>query len=165
MICNKVKDCYENSGIHCSTRTSCLKQCDKRKNVTCEENKKRYNLINKNLYKITVYHMDGGIVHNEPNANKCDYLYGVNDTLHPTAIFIELKGRDIPHALEQVKSSITNFAHCFHDHRIYARIICKSVPRLFNDPSIQNYNKLLRKKYSGNLVIKETNFDEDYLKL
>ena len=109
--------------------------------------------------------MDGGIINNEPNVSKCDYLYGIRDSANPTAIFIELKGKDIPHALDQVKNSITRFARCFENHRIYARIICKSVPRLFNDPSIQNYNKLLRKQYHGNLIIKETNFDEDYLTL
>lgn len=165
MICNNLKNCYQDSGIRCAARTFCIRQCDKRKNVTCEENKKRYNLINTNLYKIIVYHMDGGIIYNEPNVNKCDYLYGIYDPIHPAIIFVELKGRDIPHALEQIKNSITKFAHCFKGHRIYARIICKSVPRLYNDPSIQNYNKLLRKQYNGGLIIKETNFDEDYLKM
>lgn len=165
MICNKLKECYKNEGYICNNKHICIVQRDTRLNVKCEENKKRYNLVNSKKLIVAVYRMDGGLIADEDNICKCDYLYGIKDDVNPTAIFIELKGKDIPHALEQVKHSVSSYSMCFKEHRIYARIICKSVPRNFNDPSILNFKKELRRKYQGNLVIHENNLDEDYLKL
>lgn len=165
MICNHLKDCYGDKQQTCKQRYSCLKQSDNRKNVTCEERKKRYNLENDKAFEIAVYHVDGGIVVNEPNTAKCDYLYVVKDNIQPTAIMVELKGRDICHALEQLSNSIKLFSEDFQQHRIYARIICKSVPRLHNDPFVKKCRDELRKKFYGNLRIEENSFSEKYSSL
>lgn len=162
MICKNLKDCYNDPTYNCTRKSFCIAHRDDRKNVMCKENQKRYNLVNPHRFIVTVYHMDGGIIENEANVNKCDFLYGIQDNNNPTAIFIELKGKNIPHSLKQIEASITGFSNCFRGHRIHARIICKAVPRLYNDPSIQNYRKELIKKYNGSLIIAENTMDEDY---
>lgn len=162
MICNHLRNCYANGSQTCKQPTSCLEQNDNRKNVTCEERKKRYNLENDKVLEVAVYHVDGGIVINEPDVAKCDYLYVVKDSIQPTVIMIELKGKDIHHALEQLNNSVRMFFRDFPRHRIYARIICKSVPRLYNDPSVKKCKDEFRKRFQGSLRIEENSFSEKY---
>ncbi len=105
--------------------------------------------------------MDGGIICNEPNVQKCDYLYVINDSALPTALFVELKGNDIRHAVKQIQASLDMYGEKLNK-RICARIICSSVPRMYNDPLFKNLNKKLMKQYNGNLHIYEKSKDEKY---
>lgn len=105
--------------------------------------------------------MDGGIIFNEPNIQKCDYLYVINDSNLPTALFVKLKGNDIRHAVKQIQASLDMYGEILNK-RICARIICSSVPRMYNDPLFKNLNKTLMKQYNGNLHIYEKSKDEKY---
>ncbi|MCM1103016.1 MAG: hypothetical protein NC409_02825 [Clostridium sp.] len=124
----------------------------------CEERGKRYALVNDKGCLVTLYHMDGGMIKDEEGIQKCDYLYTVREEECLTAIFVELKGKDVSHAIAQIRASIDRYGEVLNS-RIFARIICKSVPRLYNDPSVRNLKKELRGKYRGGMVIAEKRED------
>ena len=162
MKCERLQECCENEQHICTRKKQCIVYRDFRKQAICEEKKKRYNLINDKNYKIGLFHMDGGIICDELNIQKCDFLYVIYDEDCPTAVFVELKGGDINHAVRQLKESIDMYGASLN-RRVCARIICSSVPRLYNDPIVKNLKKELTKRYKGgNLVIFERNKDEKY---
>ncbi|MBQ9983270.1 MAG: hypothetical protein IJP29_01640 [Lachnospiraceae bacterium] len=116
---------------------------------------------NPDLYNVTVYHVDGGIIYNESNMAKCDYLYVVDDEMHPSAIFIELKGKNIHHAMQQLHSTMMQFSSEFKQYRKYARIICSAVPRIANDPNTLKLMKEM-KKQNIDINMQEHSMSEDY---
>ncbi len=164
MICDKLYECCSNEKYICANKNGCVVFRDCRSNAVCEEKGKRYNLVNDKGYTVILFHVDGGMISGEPDVKKCDFLYVVNDQEKPTAIFVELKGKDIYHAVRQVKETIDRYGTALQ-RRIYARIVCNAVPRLYNDPSISNLRKELMKRYHGNLSIFEKNRDEKYSEL
>ena len=94
--------------------------------------------------------MDGCAI---KKGNKCDNLLkeGKRDEEGPE-YYVELKGEDVGHALEQIKQTI----HTIHnDHSpMMAFIICTNVsPSL--STKIQQFKSQLKKKYNATLVIKE----------
>lgn len=164
MICDKLYDCCSDEKHDCSYKKDCVVYRDSRKNAVCEEKGKRYNLVNDKGYIISLFHVDGGMISEEPDIKKCDFLYAVNDLEKPTAIFVELKGKDIYQAVCQIKETVDRYGTVLQ-RRICARIICNAVPRLYNDPSISKLRKELMKRYNGNLGIFEKNRDEKYSEL
>lgn len=161
MICKKLQDCCTNEQHVCKNKRNCIIYRDYRKQAVCEEKKKRYNIINDKEYMIALFHMDGGIICDEDNVQKCDFMYIIYDPDCPTAIFVELKGNDIYHAVRQLKASLDMYGSELK-RRICVRIICSSVPRLYNDPLFKNLRKELMKRYNGTLEIFEKNKDEKY---
>lgn len=109
MICERLQECCDNENHICAYKEKCILYEDFRKHAVCEEKKKRYNLINDKNNKIALYHMDGGIIRDEVSIQRCDFLYVIYDQDCPTAIFVELKGSDINHAVRQVKASIDRY--------------------------------------------------------
>lgn len=161
MICDNLQECCANERYVCSNKGDCIVYRDFRPQAVCEEKGKRYNLVNDKHYLIALFHMDGGIVRSEKNIPKCDFLYVVYDQACPTAIFVELKGKDIKHAVNQLKASIDRFGKTMK-RRICARVVCSSVPRLYNDPIVKKLKKELAGQYNGTLLIFEKNMDEEY---
>lgn len=164
MICDKLYECCSNEKHTCASRGNCLVYKDCRKNATCEERKKRYNLVNEERHMVTLYHVDGGMIAEEPNVKKCDFLYVVYDPEKPTAVFVELKGQDINEAIRQITKTVDQYGETLQ-RRICARIVCSAVPRLYNDPSVSNLRKELMRRYGGTLRIFEKDKDEKYSEL
>lgn len=162
MICENLHECCANELYACTNKDKCIVYRDSRPQAVCEEKKKRYNLVNDRNHEIALFHMDGGIICCEENVQKCDYLYVIYDKDSPTAIFVELKGKDISHAIKQLKASIDKYGTKLK-RRICARVICSSVPRLHNDPVVKKFKKELMNQYKkGTLSIFENNKDEKY---
>lgn len=161
MICDKLYDCCSDEKHACSYKKGCVVYRDSRTNAVCEEKGKRYNLINDMGHMIALFHVDGGMISGEPDMKKCDFLYVIYDSENPTAIFVELKGKDIYQAARQVKETVDQYGAALQ-RRVCARIVCNAVPRLYNDPSISNLRKELMKRYGGTLRIYEKNKDEKY---
>lgn len=164
MICDKLYECCSNENYVCANKEKCIVYKDCRKNAVCEERNKRYNLVNEEGYVVALYHVDGGMISGEPDVRKCDYMYIVYDPENPTAIFVELKGKDIYHAIRQIKEILDRYGTVLQ-RRICARIICSAVPRLYNDPSFKNLKKELMRRYQGTLHIFEKSRDEKYAEL
>lgn len=164
MICDNIQKCCENEQYVCKNEKECIKYRDYRPEAVCEEKGKKYNLLNDEHCKIALYRMDGGIICDEKNVLKCDFLYIVYDQNCPTAVFVELKGKDIKHAVDQLKASIDRYGKVL-GRRVCARIICSSVPRLYNDPIVKKMKKELAKQYKGTLLIFEKSKKERYSEL
>lgn len=164
MICDKLYECCTNENHVCANRKGCVVYKDFRKNAVCEERSKRYNLVNEEGYMVALHHVDGGMISGESDVHKCDFMYVVYDPGNPTAIFVELKGKDIYHAIRQIKEMIDKYGTALQ-RRICARIVCNAVPRLYNDPSIKKLKKELMRRYNGTLRIFEKSKDEKYAEL
>ena len=73
------------------------------------------------------------------------------------SVIIELKGRDVTHALEQVEATL---AHCkaggHFEGRVGALIMCKQVPRALT--SAQRATDRFRKSYGSTLTISSSRY-------
>lgn len=65
--------------------------------------KREYRLENKSSKDIVVYRIDGGLI-DDNNVLKCDYGVFTEDNV---LYFVELKGADYIHALEQLLSTVS----------------------------------------------------------
>lgn len=158
MICNKLRECINGKQDECK---ECVEFTDKREKVKCEERSKKYTLINTdNRKEIRKYNLDGGIVKNEIGFKACDNLLIVYDTEMVKAIFVELKGSDYKHAVEQLKKTIQYFEPQLKNCDIYARIVhTQGVPRIKNSGLQIDLERIVRKN-RGNLKAKEKSFEE-----
>lgn len=141
MICSDFVQCAEQQepiGCHKAVDKSCLEYCDQRKVCTCSERKKTYTLTNDLEFTVSKYHIDGGLVCDEQNTRRCDYMFVCRDNLQRILqIFIELKGTDVIHAMEQLDSSISMLRLPIGDGKkakVRAVCVCESVPNIQNDP-------------------------------
>lgn len=143
---------------------NCILFSDKRSMVSCTEKGKTYTLNQNNLnFQVSCFHIDGGVI-DSLKCNKCDFAFFIKDEFN-RAIFIELKGGDIRHALEQLNETLS--LDTFRDitdtcKKIYGRVVVTScVPNIQADSSVLN----LKKKFAqlkGNLKIRELKFVESY---
>ena len=162
MICKNVKECSKQP----QNKFSSCKACRVEKtdvNICVTERKKRYNLKNPAKEPVVVFHMDGGIVRDEEQLQKCDYLFVANTISPPITIFVELKGRNVAHGLRQIMNSVEMYADDFAGSKILARLVCASVPRITNDRSVLDVRKKLKQNYHAELDIKEKSMDDSCL--
>ncbi len=146
----------------------CIDFLDSRSQIKCEENGKVYILNQSKInprYEVIKFFVDQGIITN-PEAGrvyKCDNVLLIKDS--GTAILVELKGKEIRHALKQLSATLDQkelqtLWDC--QKRIFGRVVCRSTP-----PRIQNTNEYMGIKEdfarrNGNLKIAEENMVEEY---
>ena len=83
----------------------CKNYSEKRKIVTLEERKgRKYIATNVSNSTLTLYTIDGCVV---KTGNRCDFLLVKEKT---DSYFIELKGSDLGHAVEQIDTTINQLA-------------------------------------------------------
>lgn len=179
MICNKLKMCVASifegeTQPQCSDvqRNICIKSSDKRPYVSCGEQKKTYILGNSMKNHVISYKMDGGVIIEDKTVpfgtNKCDFLFVIRGE-ERVAILIELKGRNIAHALKQISGVLDLYKDFFATcHGVYVRIIAtSSTPNLKASPEYVNLLRKIKSKYNGNIKIfekKQTEKDTDLSK-
>lgn len=126
-----------------------------RTRIRTEENGKRYTLLTKGSEESVVYAVDDNIV---KEGQRCDKLVLVKRTtnrINPeqwTEIFIELKGRDTNHAINQIRETLKSpiFKHPSNDI-IRARIIAQSFPANKSNPTMEKAKQEFRKNYKCDL--------------
>lgn len=125
----------------CISRSSdpCLKFEEHRKKMLF------HNPSRKSCLKIQV---DGCAI---TNGERCDSLLKV-DTDEGAEYYVELKGTDVSHALEQIERTI----QALHDdHSPICAYIIPTNQNPADTTKIQQYRARLKKKYNARLVIKE----------
>ncbi len=163
MICREVSSC-RNKKKRINDRCEFCRYESTDSNITRQEKRKRYNLINNGCQQtVVVFHVDGGMIVNEKNTRKCDYIYYVC-TPRRIAVFIELKGKDVKHALEQIDSTMQLYNRDFSDCKLYARIVCRSVPNIQSDSDVIRLKRNI-KRYGAQLKIDENNIDDSLCNL
>ena len=91
---------YNTQGTTQSTITS----------VDKKNNRSKHILSNPSRYTVYQYLLDGGIIKNSPqDIQKCDYIIEVDATNGNQVFLIELKGKDVTHALDQLAGTVRLF--------------------------------------------------------
>lgn len=147
MTCKRFKECVCVSNTQCLTRNhnACLLFKNKTSIIKCEENRRKYYLENCDSSLIAKYKIDGGVISGHDDAVRCDYmLVGYNAANNQCdkdiVIFVELKGRKINHAYEQLESTIRDLVmnnRFPNSVKVYARIVSSSTPPKTKSPTQQ----------------------------
>jgi hypothetical protein len=134
----------------------CLDFCDKRAMITAEEKGKKYIGHNISGKLFSRFRVDGCLI---KEGKKCDFL--ILDCEEKKAYFIELKGKDILNALEQIDRSIEVLFSKLNDFNINARIVLSKL----NPPDLRSskYIKLERKlkRWKGTILKKARVLEEN----
>lgn len=111
--------------------------------------------MNNSLDHLSLYHVDGGLIKEEL---KCDYL--LLNCEKASAFFIEIKGSDLEHAVEQITASINFLKKSLISKSINARI----VPTRVNTTQLKSikYRKLekLISQLKGSLLVQSRVLEE-----
>ena len=114
--------------------------------IPLQEKQSQIIFSNPQKAKNRIFKIDGCVVADSV-TRRCDYLlYDSNETEH----FIELKGRDIKHAVSQLKTSVQKFG--VEDRRKYCFIVSSRVPLAGTD--IGNYKRAFKSEFKAVLQIK-----------
>ena len=144
----------------------CVEYFDGRSKPKCAENGKSY-VLSKGGYSFNVLcmHIDGGVI-DDNTCDKCDYALFLQDGVEESkgrAIYIELKGKNTEHAIDQLISTIDKFKDAGGLYkRVYARIVnASSPPRIQNTESYIDLQEKVM-ELGGNLKTREMEFVEEY---
>jgi len=121
-----------------------IKKCNhitNKSEIVKKENKRKAVLHNPSHIPINEVKVDGCLI---TQNNKCDYLWEICYKKH--VIYIELKGKNLSHALTQIQQTIK---HCitYYNHSNFKKtavIVLSRYPQ--EDSSIQNKKKQLKKQ-------------------
>ena len=158
MVCSTFENCHRI--LSCDTTVlkphcinNCLKYRDKRSYAKAEERGKSIIFRNDNNNEVACYRVDGGIV--GPDTCKCDNLLLFID--EKQAIFIELKGVNVTHALEQIKNAVKLLGEDLSNFDWHGRVIASSgIPNIKNDPKFINLWKVLKShNLNATLLVRE----------
>lgn len=120
---------------------------------TFEERRSRLTLINQDgaeSIKITV---DGCAI---KDGIRCDFLHIAKEI----EMYIELKGQDIEHAIQQIETTMRRLSANFRTSPKTSYIICTRSP--LSSTEIQHHARQFRSKYNSRLVIKSSPFTDSY---
>jgi len=128
-----------------------IKKCNevsKNKIVTASENRRTFIINNKSRLTINKVTVDGCYI---SKGVKCDYLFEIIDNEIKNVFYVELKGKDIEHALDQLE---TTLKHCISIHKKFDRscyIVASRVPK--TTTSTQKQKKEFKRKNGVMLYI------------
>ena len=137
-----------------------IKSHDQKKIVVLREPReaREYRLENKSVKELVVYQIDGGVISSN-DVLKCDYGVFTEDNV---LFFVELKGADYIHALDQMNSTINLLIEKpqIKIGQLNARIVLSKV----NVPAIvptQEKKLLLKvKKFKGTFIKQSRKLEE-----
>ena len=121
---------------------------NKNKIVIAKENKRIFRINNESRFTINKVTVDGCYI---LNGRKCDYLFEIIDNEIKNVFYVELKGKDIEHALDQLE---TTLKHCISIHKKFDRscyIVASRVPK--TTTSTQKQKKEFKRKNGVMLYI------------
>ncbi|MFZ4555350.1 MAG: hypothetical protein ACOYN8_03080 [Pseudanabaena sp.] len=143
--------------------------CSEGKLVVAEENKRKYILQNPSKKKICKVRIDGCVIPSQ-SQRKCDYLMivceskSVNEQASDI-YFIELKGRDLISAVEQLTQTIEYFKAKKYQFtgKVFARVVLSKVadPKSIEVDSRVIALRKLMKKLGGNFDYGSVQFEKD----
>jgi hypothetical protein len=81
---------------------------------------------------------------------RCDFMYIIKDS----EIYIELKGQDIKHAIEQLEATIKKLSTNPKTKKKKSFVICTRSP--LSSASIQNVRVKFRKNYNSDFIVKSS---------
>jgi hypothetical protein len=133
---------------HCKT-------VSKSKIFTFEEQRSKLTLLNIDEVLSIKIHVDGCQIDNK-KIIKCDYLHIAKEI----EMYIELKGQDILHAIEQLKSTMHQLSINVKEQSKICYIICTRSP--LSSTEIQKYDRDFRRDFNAKLIVKSSPFTDKY---
>lgn len=118
--------------------------------IVFSENRSRLTLVNNKSLRFVKVKVDGCQI---KDGIKCDYLAVCNNIEH----FIELKGQDINHAIEQIKVTISKLSSNPKNQQKICYIICTRSP--LTSASIQNFQVKFKSQFNAKLIIKSSPYE------
>jgi len=136
--------------------------CSEGKRLVVEENKRKYILQNPSKRKVCKVRIDGCVISSQ-TKRKCDYLMIVCEL--EDMYFIELKGKDLISAVEQLTETVKYFQAEFREiqGKVFARVVLSKVPMpksIESDSRVVALRKLL-KKLGGDFAYGSVQFEND----
>ncbi|NEO98798.1 MAG: hypothetical protein F6K58_08995 [Symploca sp. SIO2E9] len=120
------------------------------KSIVLKENQSKITLKNPKGLDILVITVDGCAI---KEGLRCDYVVIPN---LDSEIYIELKGRDISHAIKQLENSIKILSDDSKKKRKICFIISSRCPKMSTE--IQKFKKNFKRDYNATLTIKNINY-------
>ena len=121
-----------------------------RETISVKEKGKKYTLTLKPEKECAAYQVDGVILN---DGNRCDKLIVVRYADHTeAAVFVELKGRNISHAIDQLEETLKQ--EIFKHRNIAKRkasIVGQSIPRNIGDSVVEKAKIRFNKMYNCQL--------------
>ena len=166
MICNKTESCLfklleSPSQVQCANKSNCFEYCDTRAEAVCSEKGKKYRLLNTSSkrHKILSIHVDDGLIRNDAqtpsNTPKCDYLYLIDTEEKPVGVLIELKGKHLNKAIEQISNTLRLFKPALSKcKKLHGRVVFAGGTPDIHSPQYMSLQREL-KRSGGNLVVGE----------
>ncbi|MEM8720817.1 MAG: hypothetical protein AAGE84_16230 [Cyanobacteria bacterium P01_G01_bin.39] len=114
-------------------------------------NRSKFRLENSKKLKISIIQVDDCVI---KQGLRCDYLVVVpdkNKSSKGQEIYIELKGSDVKHAVEQLSTTIQKLTKDMSASKL---CFVASTKCPINSTQIQNIKKRFKKKYQARLTIK-----------
>ena len=143
--CNSTHDCLKAKGY------APEQNLQVRAKISVSEMGKRYILATHSKEESVVYAVDNCVI---KEGQRCDKLVLVKRSdkgIVPeqwTETFVELKGRDTNHAIDQLRQTLKNaiFKHPSNDD-IRARVVAQSFPSNKSNPAMEKAKREFRKDY------------------
>ncbi|WP_199247514.1 hypothetical protein [[Phormidium] sp. ETS-05] len=144
--------------------------CQTGKLIVAEEHKRKYILNNKAQNQICKIRIDGGVIDSQTQS-KCDYMMVVcqsdkgskNTDSGEIVYLIELKGKDLIKAVEQLTQTMTYFDY-ENNSQVFARAVVSKVTEpkssIDIDSRVVKLRKML-KKYGGDFAYGSVQYDQD----
>lgn len=151
-----------------------------RKKLVVEEKKQKYALDCSASTSIVrgscVFAIDGGVIPKGTSTPKCDKLIlcalkidgqqakkKLEEEESWLEIFVELKGHDVEHAIDQLEATLKNSLFAHHSNKsVWARIVATSIPSNRSNPKLEKAKIRFLKNYRCELKTIKSNNPERY---
>lgn len=100
------------------------------------------------------FKIDGGVF-TDGTTPRCDYLL-LNDDRH-TSYYIELKGSDLPKAIEQLEHTISMISPSIPDYKVFRRIVYRTGSHKIRESKVV----LWQRKHGSSVQIKARKLEEN----
>ncbi len=116
--------------------------------ITVSEKGRKFTINNNNRKLVVKIRVDGCLIND--HRPRCDYIFEINSPCNE-AIYLELKGKDIQKAYNQISSTLGYLDNRHRQLKRQCHIVASRVPRI--SASIQVFKTKIKKQYKADLFI------------
>lgn len=114
--------------------------------IVLSERKCSITFLNPSRQAVRKIHIDGCVI---TRGERCDYLLVTTDS---TEHYVELKGRDVGHAIEQIRATIRELSLDASRQKKHSYVVCTRCPMA--GPDIQKHRLRFKHEFKSTLDVK-----------
>jgi hypothetical protein len=122
--------------------------------VPINESGRKFTINNPNRRTISKIKVDGCLIDDE--GERCDYLFEVDEPI-TCAIYVELKGKDVPKAFSQLIATIGYLKKRHNAAKKECYIVCSRVPK--TGTGVQELREKMKKECKATLIVKTDQYE------